>query len=155
MGFSRFVELVTAACVIVSLVFVGFEVRQNTQVARGQARQELASLNQEWLLLVSTDTKFNELWDRAWIQGSELSDLEQRQATAMMLMNLRRLENVFLQYREGLVSESALSSYGFQGLRLYEGAPFRQWWPGGQRGFDSDFAAYFNQRFGISAASGP
>jgi hypothetical protein len=34
--------------VILSLLFVGFEIRQNTAVARGQARHALAELNQEW-----------------------------------------------------------------------------------------------------------
>jgi hypothetical protein len=51
--------------VVASLVFVGLEIRQNTAVARGQARHELAALNQEWLILQSSDSVFNEIYRRA------------------------------------------------------------------------------------------
>lgn len=44
-------ETVGLVAVVASLVFVGLEIRQNTAVARGQARQNLADLNQEWLRL--------------------------------------------------------------------------------------------------------
>lgn len=41
-------ELLAALGVVLSLIFVGYEIRQNTAVARGQARQELAALNQDF-----------------------------------------------------------------------------------------------------------
>lgn len=39
---SDWLEIVAAFGVILSLLFVGFEIRQNTTIARGQARQDLA-----------------------------------------------------------------------------------------------------------------
>ena len=48
--------------VVVSLLFVGWEVRQNTRVARAQTRVELTALNNEFLDRVGTDPEFAELW---------------------------------------------------------------------------------------------
>jgi len=63
---------------VASLVFVGLEIRQNTATARGQARQELAALNQEWLIQRSTATDFQatqvfktDAFDRFWTTGNE------------------------------------------------------------------------------------
>ena len=50
MKFPEWKEAVAAAGVILSLLFVAYEIRQSTQVARAQARQELAALNQQWLI---------------------------------------------------------------------------------------------------------
>src|SRR4051812_43744335 len=103
--------------VVVSLVFVGLQIRQSTAVARGQTRQDLAALNQEYLTLQSTDSDFNDLYRRAWIDGDErLSASEESRARYGMRLVLRRLENVYFQFREGLVDESALASYGFRGI---------------------------------------
>ncbi|HLE34231.1 MAG TPA: hypothetical protein VJB38_16625 [Bacteroidota bacterium] len=49
-------ETVAIAGVILSLLFVAYEIRQNTQVARAQARHELAALNQQWPTLLSQST---------------------------------------------------------------------------------------------------
>jgi len=134
--------------VVASLVFVGIEIRQNTAVARGQARQDLAALNQEWLVLMGQDAEWNDIYNRTWRDEGEVTALERSRATFMMILNLRRMENVYLQYREGLVDESALSSYGLQaGGAIYRGARFREYWEGGRNGFDPGFVEFFDQRF--------
>ena len=97
---------------ILSLLFVAYEIRQNTQVARAQARHELAALNQQWLTLLSQDSTINSIFFKVWADmDAELTESEMSRATAMMTLNLRRLENVYFQYSEGLVDEAALRSY--------------------------------------------
>lgn len=149
---KRWVEIVTGVGVVVSLLFVGFEIRQNTAVARGQARQELAALNQEWLLTMAQDPAFESLWNKAWgasplsseSRAVELSDAEARRAWFIMTMHLRRLENVYLQYREGLVDASALNSYGFASVSVFRRPQFRHYWheQNARAGFDDDFVAF-------------
>ena len=58
----------------------------------------------------------------------------------MMVLDLRRLENVFFQHKEGLVDESALRSYGLQDMDM--AAPrFREWW------VDKNWRAAFHPDF--------
>ena len=116
--------------VAASLVFVGLEIRQNTAVARGQTRQELAALNQEWLILQSTDSVFSEIFRKAWMGADGmLTPSESARAMWAMRLNLRRLENVFFQHQQGLVDESALQSYGFQAsTALMKNTRFRDFW---------------------------
>lgn len=147
-------ELVAALGVILSLLFVGYQIRQNTQVAKGQTRQNLAALNQEWLILQSQDAEFHALWRRAWIESdTTLSADESSRSNFMMLLNLRRLENVYFQFSEGLVDESALSSYGLQPssaiLRVYRSPRFRSYWEETRRSFHPDFVRFFEPQVGL------
>lgn len=139
--------------VVGSLVFVGLQIRQSTAVARGQARQELAALNQEWLILQSTDSVFNRVFAKAWIEeGDSLTPYEESVANWSMRLQVRRLENAYFQFAEGLVDESALRSYGFQAVTTFRGARFRAFWVNERVAFDPSFVRYFEERFGIAGS---
>ncbi len=160
--FRDWVEIIATIGVVLSLLFVGYEIRQNTAMARGQARQELASLNQEWLLTLGQDAEYEALWYDAWVAWTDpeyvpdvpLTEAEGRRAWYVMTMHLRRLENVYFQYREGLVDESALESYGFTSVEIFRTEPFRSYWNefNGRAGFDPDFAAFLDQRIAMAPA---
>jgi hypothetical protein len=144
-------EPIAATGVILSLLLLTYEVRQNTNVSRAQARQDLAALNQEWLVLLSQDADFHELFWRAWVEQDSLGPQEWSRARFMMTIGIRRLENVFFQYSQGLVTESALSSYGFQGGDQYRSRAFRDYWyrDNWRNAFDPAFVRFFESRFGL------
>ena len=57
----------------------------------------------------------------------------------MMIGQLRRLENVFFQYRESLVDDSALSAYG--GLREaphFQSSRFQRFWVDRRTNYDPE-----------------
>jgi hypothetical protein len=155
--FRDWVEIVATIGVVLSLLFVGYEIRQNTAMARGQARQELASLNQEWLLTLGQDAEYEALWHKVWGAGDDtaenpevfdqLTDPEYRRAWFIMTMHLRRLENVYFQFREGLVDESALNSYGFASVEMFRRPQFHHYWveTNSRAGFDPDFVVFLEQ----------
>jgi len=144
---TSWIEIIAAVGVIISLLFVGFEIRQNTAIARGQARQELAQLNQEWLVLLSQDAEFELLWDKAFgVVVNELTPNEERRAQYIMTIHLRRLENVYLQYQEGLVDKSALRNYGFAQVEVFTRPQFERYWNelSWRGGFNAEFADYLD-----------
>ncbi len=144
-------ELFAAAGIILSLVFVGFEIRQNTAIARGQARQELATLNQDFMQLLA-EPEIGSIWYQAWELESglemknELSDEETFRARVLMVITLRRFENVFFQYQEGLIDENALGNYGLQRSRTYKSLRFKGFWATVREGYDPDFVQYFESQ---------
>jgi len=137
--------------VVASLVFVGLEIRQNTAVARGQARQDLAFHFQDWLELRASSEELDDLFWGAWAEDAELTPGQERRAVLMMRIFLTRLENVFLQVDEGLVDETALNSYGWAAGQYFRSDRFRDYWERQFSGtFDPDFVMFFSQRFGLS-----
>ncbi len=138
-------ETIGVLGVVASLIFVGLEIRQNTAVARGQTRQELESMNQEWLTLITADPAYSDLWYRAWIAGQDIAPDAEYRADMMMTQFMRRLENIYFQYSEGLVDETALQSYGLQDLGGFMATErFQTWWTrkGWRSAFHPQFVAF-------------
>ena len=142
-------ETIGVLGVVASLLFVGLEIRQSTAVARGQTRQELEAMNQDWLTLITADPYFGDLWYRAWITDGEVTPDEEYRATMMMLQFMRRLENIYFQRAEGLVDETALRSYGLQDVAtFFDRSRFQTWWVerGRREAFHLEFVTFVEEQ---------
>ena len=130
--------------IVLSLVFVGWEIRDNTKVAKGQTRAELTALNNEYLRRIAGDSELSEIWQRAWKAEEQLTESEEFRARLILMQFIRLLENVHLQYQEGLIDEKALDSYGFLGFReQYMDHPiFREIWAPRIGTYDPLFVEY-------------
>ena len=143
-GKERLRAVIGVVSVVLSLLFVGWEIRQNTKVARGQTRVELTALNNEFLERIRSDPEFSELWRTAWLDEGVLDDGAEYRIEFMMMQYLRLLENVHLQYQEGLLDRDALDSYGFLGFdEQFMGHPrFSRIWEPRRDSFDPEFVAF-------------
>ena len=66
-----------------------------------------------------------------------------------MFANLRNLENVWLQLRDGVVDEQVLNTYAFRSS-LYQSADFKYMWEAVWSGaFDSGFVQAFEEANGF------
>jgi hypothetical protein len=148
-------QILSATAVVLSLLFVGLELRQNTRAQRAQTRQELANASRELLLTIAANPSVARAYSAMYgAQGgfsdSTVSQLDSLQARYVMFANLRNIENVWLQYRAGIVGEEVLTTYAFSTSRLYQTTAFRQAWEcGWSRVFDTDFVRAFEEANGL------
>lgn len=148
--YSPLIDLITTVAIVISLLFVGYEIRQNTKLARGQARQALAEINQGWLTYVS-QKETNDIWHKVWYTDEEITPSEWRRGSFLMTIQLRRFENVFFQFSEGFFDDSALHSYGLQDMMVFRTPRFHRYWieDKWRSGFDTNFVAFFEEAKGI------
>jgi len=147
----QWAELIATVGVLVSLIFVGLELRQNTSVARAQARSELAALDQEWLLILGQDPAATRAWRAYWYDDDlgPLSPVEEGQAYYMMIAMVRRLETTYFHHQEGLIPREALATYGM-GSGVFESRRFRtEFWPAIRENFDPAFVNFFESVQGL------
>jgi hypothetical protein len=150
-------QVLSAGAVVLSLIFVGFEIRQNTAAQRAQTRQALADGSRELVLTLATDP----ILLRAYRGVFPLSDgqspteglapSDSSQARMLMFAQLRNAENVFMQYREGVVDESVLRTYAFTDPR-YQTSVFAEYWRQQTVRLDPGFAKAFEEANGIGRA---
>ena len=138
--------------VILSLIFVGLELRQATQVARAQTRQGLADRNGEIISLIAGNPELAEAWALRWqpemaVENPELSPRAFVQSGWAMFGLLRHLENVYLQVVEGVVDESVLDSYGFRDNHQFTTSQFAEYWRLRRVRFDPRFVAAFDAEY--------
>ena len=137
--------------VIGSLIFVGLEIRQNTQVARAEAYRGIEQSISAWTLATVEDAEVAAALRRVTFEGArrdELTDTEKWQVGAMYDVPLRILESIYRQVGEGILPESALDYYG-ETSYVYTAPYMRDLWPVIKPNYHADFAEYFEQRFQI------
>ena len=151
---SRASQLLSAGAVVVSLLFVGFEIRQNTAAQRAETRQGLAEASRQHIHMVASEPSLTEAYLQLFpMLGEErsyrdLTATDSARARLLMFGNLRNSENVYLQFREGVVSESVLNTYGFANPR-YQTTSFRHFWDRYSSLFDPNFVEVFEGANGL------
>ena len=128
-------ELVGLGAIIVSLIFVGLEVRQNTIATRAAAYQQHGEhVSNQWMTYALDEdmVRLFSVDERDWDQ---LTDIEKGRITFAWVGTLRSYETILLQVEEGLLDEDALEKLGW-GDAFTPGYQVRMLWP--------DIAAYLN-----------
>lgn len=144
------IEIVTAGGLILSLVFVGLEVRQNTLAVRGASIEALAAQSIEFVTAWSTDPVLPGVLARAAdgglpddLQPDELSRLRLAYITA-----LRSYESRYLQYRLGILDETVFEMLAGN-AEFWKTPMFKAVWPSVRGQVGDEFAAFFSDRFDL------
>jgi len=104
------IELISAAAIIVSLVFLGIEANQSNQLAKATIRQALNETDME-IYRVQMD---EEIIPHALYKNDNnlpLNDYEQYNVNLYNVYNFRDFDNSFYQYRIGLFEQSDWLAY--------------------------------------------
>ena len=136
------IEMVGLVSVIGSLVFVGVEIKQNTAAVRGATQQAVSSQVSEMYRIVSENERMASLVNQA-LQGDTKSDLTNSDYISFwnfQMMGLRRIENIYLQYKNGLLTEDAFSRIG---MGIYRTKLVREVWEERRGDFEEDFVIFF------------
>ncbi len=138
-------EAVAVLSLLAGLVFVGVEIHNSTAVARAESRREASAENIGFLMRIIENPELNLLWRDDWTLEwyDGLSSEDQGRVNLLTISLMLRLEDVYLQYSEGLLDESALLAYGMTQPKVTE-PWFESYWRENYRGYlDPAFVSYF------------
>ena len=131
-------ELVAAAAVVTSLLFVGYEIQQNNET---QKRLTTRSLARDWSNANESlqDSELACIWLRMWHGSGDLTATESMQIEMLFWRVFKVHEEIHYQYLEGEMDESVW--IGFRNTTASSAANqgFRDWW--------SDYRMTFGNRF--------
>ena len=145
MNKRAFIEIFGLFSVIGSLLFVGVEISQNTQAVRGATHQAVSDQASELYLEIASDERLSRLAYKMLVENikrNELNKTDQMSLDFIQLMGFRRVENIFLQYKNGILSEDAIDRIG---MDSYRKAFSRQSWEMFKTGFDPHFVIFFEE----------
>ncbi len=145
---KSWIELVGMGGVIGSLIFVALEVRQNTAAVRGATCQAIvdASLSQIQWFAENDDIRRLRVQIVEGAQQADFTAEENLLITADYVMTVRRIENIFVQIREGLVPGEAVSRFR-PAANYFEGKYFEGFWTEWRPSLEPSFAEYFEREF--------
>ena len=98
-------EIVAAIAVVMSLLFVGGEVRQNTAATQAATYQEMIRASNEYLLALASDSALTDIVRAAETDPTSLSDSEMRRYFSYSRVFWRNMDNAFVQRERGVLAE--------------------------------------------------
>ena len=147
----RLASTLSAAAVVLSLVFVGYEIRQNTAMMRGTTMQSISDTYVDYVLAIGADPELAELF-RRFHTGEVTVDFTPTENTRIIVFFnafVQMLENSYLQHREGLVSNAVFEGYGWR-WGMIQTERFEEYWKNSsQLVVGSEFAAFFEHQVQI------
>jgi len=132
--------------VVVSLVYVGLQVRQNTAAIQTSTSQEVYQLNQEQGLLIMESADFAEIILRAEL-GQELSPVDSIRYAHYLNLVLNTHEAVYTNALQGTMEPELAAAWldGIAGLTCKPG--MEGYWAWGRSGYHGAFRAAMDSAF--------
>jgi len=141
----RWPDYVAAAGVIVSITFVGFELRQNTAAVRGATYQDLASTSAQITLTLASDADFAEVYQRWRVTPEATNDVERLRVYTFILGIGRNMENAYQQSRVGTLTDDLWVGYLGTWRSLATTPGFADYWEAQKDRYSSDFREYVEE----------
>ena len=110
-------EFVAATGVILSLLFVGMEIRQNTLAVRSSTLQALSDSYRELVLSSLLSEDHSALIARAF-QGETVEDFTAHENTRLLgyyAVYMSHLQNTYLQREAGVLDDDVFEAFGWNG----------------------------------------
>ena len=120
---SAIAEIISSVAILVTLIYLAIQTRQNTAAIRASTRQTMISTDIEAL-------KAGMDYSSALIQmrsGKEISDEEKNQIVSWLIMLVRTREYQWFQYKNGLLDKQTWEAY-LTGLSVNLCFPRSRWW---------------------------
>ena len=138
-------EFVGAIAVVVTLVYLAIQVRQNTSALKSTATQGAHDQTAALYDLVSGDASLADLFVRGLISPDELTSIETARFFSLSMAFMFRFQNWYLQTRSGLIEKELLESWS-RVLRQLSGAPgFQRFWQQRAHIFADEFVRHLEQ----------
>jgi hypothetical protein len=137
-------EVVGAIAVVISLLYVGAQVRDSTRAVRSVAANDANSAMQSWYQMMSSDPQAIDIWLEAILSPEPLSRNDEFRFMMIVQSAMLAMQNSFLLAREGSLDRGIMSSIT-EGLQATKHTPgFQRYWRQRRGYFYPEFAVYID-----------
>lgn len=133
-------EILGSAAVLVTLVYLTVQTRQNTASVQANTRQAILDSDQQFLIKIIENP---EIYLSRY--KPELSEQDKVRLGAYLVMFIRMRENNWLQYRNGVLDQVTWDSYRSSIARVMSDSRSRSWWQNYRQPFNSEFIAMVDE----------
>ena len=142
---STIAELVGAAGVIASLVYLAMQIRQSTKVARAETTKDLYLASRTAILDIAGNDELAKIWTE--IREFENVDVGRRYAFYQSFFRLYELQ--FNLSQQGLLDDGIAQSYMLI-IRMFAGTKFfPDYWATARHEFHEEFSTYVDAQIDI------
>jgi hypothetical protein len=132
-------DLIGGVAVLVTLVYLALQIRQNTNSVRGAAELESERMRMEWHAMAATNPDLAEIWERVFREPDSVSWQELGRFRWYIASYFFILEGSWFQHRRGLMDQSGWIPLQDAMLGLLTNQRVLDWWEAESSPFSQDF----------------
>ena len=125
---SYLAEIIGVIAVIISIIYLGFQVKQNTKVIALGTVHSICSAFREQYENISTDKQVADVFLRGLVDTDEIDGAELMQFHAIMHDLFRVYEDSFYQYKQGALDPEIWKGISRQLVELGSQKGMREYW---------------------------
>ena len=137
-------ELIGATAVVVSLVYLGRQVRQGARAELASTEMEAARMWSEFHARVAHSPDMTRIWDVAHTAPNELAAAEQQRFVWLIAEYFYLVEGLFKQHARGFLSDDSLWQHAQTACGVLDNPVAREWWASDVSPFSSEFRAFID-----------
>ena len=135
-------EIIGAVAVVVSLLYVGLQVNDNTSAIRSTAANDATVTMQAWYLEMGSNRQASDVWFNAMTSAEPLSTNDEFQFIMSMHSVLLGMQNSFLLSQEGTIDAEFREALTIALVAVKDLPGMERFWRQRRQFFHSDFAEY-------------
>ncbi len=138
---AQVAEVIAAIAVVISLLYVGREVQNNTAAVRGAAMQAIATTDAEALMTIASDSALSEIIRVGEVDPSSLSESDAFRFGLYMRQFWLSFQNIYQQAQLELLDTSVWESYRTITCDVWRRPGSQALWSRERTVLDPDFVA--------------
>ena len=139
---AQLAEIVAAVAVVISLIYVGLQVRDNTAAIRSSTMQSVADSSDMALAMQAADPEFLRVRITGDADYSSLDRLERMRYLSIYRGTWIRMQNIWAQQQLGVLDPTFWGTFSQIICEVYAPAGVRETWDFHNRVLDPEFVEF-------------
>ena len=149
-------ELVGAGAVVISLIYLAIQIRQNSKIVAANTFQAISATSSDITLRMAENTELTEIMLVAFENPDQLTPKQVMQTQLFLRAAFRNYENYYYQYRLGYLEPDIWAGFKQTILDHVTRGYGKLWWGAHQVAFGAAFVQYVNaEKSGYSGTKSP
>lgn len=142
---SAIADVLAAIGVILTFIYLAFQIRRNTLATHSQTYQLATSALAEMAGIIGSSKELARIFRIGMIDPNKLDEDEFAQFGYLGISLFRRFENVFFQYQSGMIDDDFWTGHRDNILWFFHQTGMQAWWKDRKFAFSKSFREFLDK----------
>jgi hypothetical protein len=138
-------DLIGGVAVVVSLIYLSFQIRRNTNTVRASTFQASVDSLSDFTAMIASDAEVAQIYASGLLGTEELSRLDTWRFQFLMVTIIRRLESAFFQRQSAVLNEQQWIGFRHTASILLTSTGGRAYWQSNRDAYTQTFQEWVEQ----------
>ena len=138
-------QTIAVVALLVSLIFVGIQIRQNTKATKAASHHAITDSFNQINSIIGTDPISARIWRLGLDDLGNLNEDEQMSFNFLCIAYMRVFETLYYQKHNGTIEAQLFNAEKRSIMWAATFPGFREWWATNEISFSDEFRAYVDQ----------